>query len=232
MINPMNSWILLAAIAVPGFVTADETSAVQNETGAIAPAEQASSSQPSSPRSRRRKVTVQLDDAGNAISTTIERIPADKRVLPVGAQDLTSTGPETVDGLAAETSQFVPPPPGPDGDSTPRAVAPGRLSRPFPRVVPGEIDFAPRLIPCYKPLYFEDANLERYGCVRGGCLQPVVSGVHFFGSVGLAPLKMLGAAPCQTVCPFPEAHDGFCLRPSRNLFGPTPSFDRLLHRSE
>lgn len=45
----------------------------------------------------------------------------------------------------------------------------------------------------YKPLYFEDANLERYG-YRYGIVQPVVSAAHFFGRVPLIPY-MRGVQP-------------------------------------
>ncbi|MCY2966255.1 MAG: hypothetical protein NT069_21925 [Planctomycetota bacterium] len=124
-------------------------------------------------------------------------------------------------------TQHVPPAPDDESKSILRKPLRAFSERHVSLPPAGEIDFAPRMITCYKPLYFEDANLERYGYSRGGCLQPIVSGVHFFGSVGLAPLKMLGAGPCQPVCPFPDAEEGYRLRPARNLFGPTPRYDRV-----
>lgn len=42
----------------------------------------------------------------------------------------------------------------------------------------------------YQPLYFEEPNLERYGYDRG-CLQPVFSAGHFYGSVALWPYKLV-----------------------------------------
>lgn len=43
---------------------------------------------------------------------------------------------------------------------------------------------------CHYPLYFEEVNLERYGYSHFGCLQPVASAAHFFGTVPLLPYKM------------------------------------------
>jgi hypothetical protein len=47
----------------------------------------------------------------------------------------------------------------------------------------------------YKPLYFEDANLERYGH-HHGLLQPALSAAHFFGRIPALPY-MYGAQPCH-----------------------------------
>jgi hypothetical protein len=43
---------------------------------------------------------------------------------------------------------------------------------------------------CHKPLYFEDAQLERYGHSWNPVLQPFMSAAHFFVSVPLLPYKM------------------------------------------
>jgi len=43
---------------------------------------------------------------------------------------------------------------------------------------------------CHKPLYFEDAQLERYGHTSGPILQPFVSGAHFFANIALLPYNM------------------------------------------
>lgn len=42
----------------------------------------------------------------------------------------------------------------------------------------------------YRPLLFEEENVERYGQHAGYYLQPYVSGVHFFGSVVALPYKI------------------------------------------
>ena len=62
---------------------------------------------------------------------------------------------------------------------------------------------------CYQPLYFEEANLERYGyqcgdrscCCSCGCeccLQPAASAFHFFGTIPVLPYCM--AADCPGNC--------------------------------
>jgi hypothetical protein len=43
---------------------------------------------------------------------------------------------------------------------------------------------------CHKPLYFEDEALERYGHSWGPCLDPVVSGAHFFAKLPVLPYCM------------------------------------------
>jgi len=40
----------------------------------------------------------------------------------------------------------------------------------------------------HRPLYFEQAYVERYG-YNYGCLQPIASGVQFFGTVAVLPVK-------------------------------------------
>ncbi|MCC7476218.1 MAG: hypothetical protein IT425_12550 [Pirellulales bacterium] len=50
---------------------------------------------------------------------------------------------------------------------------------------------------CYRPLYFEEINAERYGYVCGCCLQPAVSAAHFFGTVPLMPYYMAADCPCE-----------------------------------
>ena len=40
---------------------------------------------------------------------------------------------------------------------------------------------------CHKPLYFEEAQLERYGHSAGPFLQPLYSTGHFFANVFLLP---------------------------------------------
>lgn len=43
---------------------------------------------------------------------------------------------------------------------------------------------------CHKPLYFEEVQLERYGHSWGPCLQPVLSGAHFFLTIPALPYLM------------------------------------------
>jgi hypothetical protein len=43
---------------------------------------------------------------------------------------------------------------------------------------------------CYRPLYFEDVNVERYG-YKVPLVQPMLSAAHFFGRAPLLPYMML-----------------------------------------
>jgi hypothetical protein len=52
---------------------------------------------------------------------------------------------------------------------------------------------------CHQPLYFEEANLERYGYGCRPCLQPLVSGAHFFLTVPALPYKMVVNPPRECV---------------------------------
>lgn len=47
---------------------------------------------------------------------------------------------------------------------------------------------------CHQPLYFEDANLERYGRSHG-VFQPFISAAKFYGSVPALPYKMVTQPP-------------------------------------
>jgi hypothetical protein len=51
----------------------------------------------------------------------------------------------------------------------------------------------------HHPLYFDDVPLERYGQMRHPLLQPVWSGVHFFGTLPLLPYKMGVDRPCDRI---------------------------------
>jgi HEAT repeat protein len=50
----------------------------------------------------------------------------------------------------------------------------------------------------FKPLYFEDINLERYG-IHHGCLQPAISFGHFFTRCVCLPYKLLVQPPCECI---------------------------------
>jgi hypothetical protein len=42
---------------------------------------------------------------------------------------------------------------------------------------------------CYRPLYFEEVNLERYG-YDWGILQPAVSTLRFYGNAAVLPYRL------------------------------------------
>lgn len=50
---------------------------------------------------------------------------------------------------------------------------------------------------CHKPLYFEEAQLERYGHTAGRIRQPILSGAHFFGSMIMLPYQMAISPPWE-----------------------------------
>ncbi|MBB73250.1 MAG: hypothetical protein CMJ75_01920 [Planctomycetaceae bacterium] len=60
----------------------------------------------------------------------------------------------------------------------------------------------------YRPLYFEDPLLERYGQVDLGKLQPAVSGVRFLGSIAMLPYKMTLDPPFSRVYPLGHYRPG------------------------
>ena len=54
------------------------------------------------------------------------------------------------------------------------------------------------------PLYFEEVNAERYGYTCSRCFQPVISTVHFFGTVPYLPYLM--ATNCPRSCVYTLGH--------------------------
>jgi hypothetical protein len=58
------------------------------------------------------------------------------------------------------------------------------------------------------PLYFEDVSLERYG--RTSCVQNVVSGAKFFGTVAILPYKMGVDCPREHVYVLGHKRPGNC----------------------
>ncbi len=65
---------------------------------------------------------------------------------------------------------------------------------------------------CYRPLYFEDIALERYG-YNVGYLQTGLSGVRFFSSVAALPYKMTRRPPRSCQCSNGFSRVGDCPLP-------------------
>ena len=94
----------------------------------------------------------------------------------------------------------------------------------------------------YHPIYFEDMNLERCGVSCGCCVQSVMSGLMFFGTVAILPCKMLIWPPCSCVYPpgYPpdDCPAGFRFGNCENFIGPRQDASRLtgygcfLHRGK
>jgi hypothetical protein len=51
----------------------------------------------------------------------------------------------------------------------------------------------------YKPLYFEDVNLERYGYTSCRVMQPLISAARFFATIPALPYKMVLQRPCRPI---------------------------------
>ncbi len=65
---------------------------------------------------------------------------------------------------------------------------------------------------CFRPLYFEEVALERYGD-KARCIQPAISGVRFFSNVALLPYKMRVRPPRSCVCSNGFSRVGDCPPP-------------------
>ena len=63
---------------------------------------------------------------------------------------------------------------------------------------------------CHKPLYFEQVQLERYGHSWGPYVQPILSGVHFFGTLPILPYKMGIRTPRECVYTLGYYRPGSC----------------------
>ena len=63
---------------------------------------------------------------------------------------------------------------------------------------------------CHKPLYFQEASLERYGHTWGPVLQPFVSGAHFFFTVPMLPYAMGIQTPNECVYTLGYYRPGSC----------------------
>ncbi len=74
-----------------------------------------------------------------------------------------------------------------------------------PNFWPEQIGYGPSLNFAYRPLYFEQVGVERYGCSFGYLIQPCVSTLHFYGSAALLPYRMLIHPPLRPV--YHDHHD-------------------------
>ncbi|MEM9413424.1 MAG: hypothetical protein AAGA30_20115, partial [Planctomycetota bacterium] len=72
---------------------------------------------------------------------------------------------------------------------------------------------------CFRPLYFEDVNLERFGA-RKPFFQPGISAVHFFGSVVSLPYHAGLDAPwdCQFVAAYGRPGNRYCYQRERPVW--------------
>jgi hypothetical protein len=63
---------------------------------------------------------------------------------------------------------------------------------------------------CHKPLYFQEAQLERYGHTVGWGLQPIVSAGHFFVTVPVLPYAMGVTPPNECIYSLGYYRPGSC----------------------
>ena len=64
---------------------------------------------------------------------------------------------------------------------------------------------------CHKPLYFEQVGVERYGHSLGPILQPIWSGVDFYGRIFLLPYEMGIEPPWECVYALGYYRPGACV---------------------
>jgi hypothetical protein len=168
---------------------------MEDELVAPAPEKQ----QAKAPRRSAEEELMELEKQyGSAQQVTPEQIEARKQQL---AQEqrlqqqkcdrlFQAARAKTIQTISLDISQ-----PGTPGEDYPFVCrAPGHLFQPRSWAQVTYQWKAPSM--CNKPLYFEDPQLERYGHDWGPVLQPIMSGVHFFGTVPILPYKM-GLEPPQ-----------------------------------
>jgi hypothetical protein len=74
---------------------------------------------------------------------------------------------------------------------------------------------------CFRPLYFEEIGLERYGC-SAGVFQPFISYSHFLTTVPLMPYRMVVRCPRSCVCSNGASQCGDPLLPGYTTSGVKP----------
>ena len=102
----------------------------------------------------------------------------------------------------------IAPPEARDDQGQPLALPPDAardyFARQLPIIPPGipyspwmqDSSYGPALNFCYRPLFFEEVNLERYGH-SWGVLQPAVSVAKFYGNAALVPYRVVAQHPCE-----------------------------------
>lgn len=63
---------------------------------------------------------------------------------------------------------------------------------------------------CHKPLYFEQAHLERYGHTTGPLTQPIISAGHFFLMMPILPYQLALWPPYECMYPLGYYRPGNC----------------------
>ena len=126
-----------------------------------------------------------LDSAYPSLSSEQPRGPI--VILPLNTPNISTEGIGT--GAKPENMAF--------GRIPPAQPLPTGLDRGTP-VFPHDKLWEPSAI-CHKPLYFQDTMLERHGHERFHALQPMISGVRFFGTLPLMPYLMTLHPPAEDI---------------------------------
>jgi hypothetical protein len=129
----------------------------------------------------------------------VERLPAPDRlsVMPPAEPSGSDDGLKPIGQISTEIALPQTPETAGGGPLTPPDLAPQRFHAQarFPREPshfglcdPGA-EYGPALNFCYRPLYFEEVNLERYG-YDWGLLQPGISALRFYGNAAVLPYRL------------------------------------------
>ncbi len=114
-------------------------------------------------------------------------------------------------------------------DITDGLLGQAALARPGPRADAEDYLWSPAAytwvspVFYHHPLYFEQPNLERYGIGRARVAQPLLSSVHFFGSIPLVPYKTLTHHPRERVYTLGQGRPGNCVPVQRGVILGTSS---------
>jgi hypothetical protein len=122
----------------------------------------------------------------------------DPGIRPIGSLTIRIAPPEARD----DQGQRMAPPPDAARDYFAQQLPTSPPSLPYS---PWMLDdsYGPPLNFCYRPLFFEEVNLERYGH-SWGLLQPAVSAAKFYGNVALLPYRLATQQPCE--CTYHDHH--------------------------
>ena len=122
----------------------------------------------------------------------------DPGIRPIGTLTVNIAPPEARD----DQGQRMAPPP-----DAARDYFAQQLPAPPPSLAfsPWMMDdsYGPPLNFCYRPLFFEEVNLERYGR-SWGLFQPAVSAATFYGNVAWVPYRLVTQHPCE--CTYHDHH--------------------------
>ena len=88
----------------------------------------------------------------------------------------------------------------------PPTPLPGRMLQPWPETT---MTWKASAL-CHKPLYFEQAHLERYGHTTGPLTQPIVSAGHFYLMMPILPYQLALWPPYECIYPLGYYRPGSC----------------------